>query len=150
MSRNDGGPCEYATEPKRRGRGKKTKEREARESAIRAFVLEAKIPPFVPMGDTGTGASGAETFSGDDRQEGKVAEMKDVQSTSPGAKERKVSASLLKLLDSLQSANDVAIHTAASRARTALNIAVLALYFEAALALNHIHVRLAFPYSLLL
>ncbi|VDB84870.1 unnamed protein product [Peniophora sp. CBMAI 1063] len=122
--------------------------RAARERQIREYLLEAQIPPFVPMGNESAGPSsivdGQEKVPGpvkaaDRKGKGKATEAGEGGRGSPGAKERKVSASMLKLLESLQAAHDVNAQLPAHKARLALQSAVLALCFEAALAVNGIN-----------
>ncbi|THU87972.1 hypothetical protein K435DRAFT_730265 [Dendrothele bispora CBS 962.96] len=106
--------------------------REEKTKVIRDFLLYAKVPPFdkghSPERSTESSTSRISSIPSD------------TDLVAPRSRERKVSSSLFKSLESLnhywQDAQNINAHTRASSARRALDVAVTALSFESVLVLN--------------
>ncbi|KAA1469011.1 hypothetical protein DENSPDRAFT_795376 [Dentipellis sp. KUC8613] len=105
---------------------------EQRTATIRNFLLRAELPLFRPPG-----TSANKVFPALPSDTDRVDEF-----VQPGNRERRISSSLLKFLETLtmswEGSTDAALHLAADRARRLLDIAVIAITFDSLLVFNGI------------
>ncbi|TFY59771.1 hypothetical protein EVG20_g7665 [Dentipellis fragilis] len=108
---------------------------EQQTTTIRNFLLRAELPPFRPPDTSASKFSPALPASPPDTD--RVDEL-----VQPGNRERRISSSLLKFLETLtmswEGSTDAALHMAADRVRRLLDIAVIAITFDSLLVFNGI------------
>lgn len=115
---------------------------ESRTKVIRDFLLHAQLPPFrdSPSGRVKASLSNGPDPAGSDVVKGRLFSGNEVDLVQPTGRERKISAFLLKALETLvsewEAAKDSNGPPTAETARRSTDMAVIALSFESLLVMN--------------